>query len=314
MRDPTAPPDPVAVSAVAKIDAARADAALRPQVKAFFDEATFTVSYVVRDPGSKACAIIDSVLDYDPASGRTSHGSADAVIDYVRAEGLEVVWQLETHAHADHLSAAPYLQAALGGQLAIGEEIVRVQQTFGALFNVGSDFARDGRQFDHLFQDGEAFAIGALQAIALHVPGHTPACMAYVIGDTVFVGDTLFMPDYGTARCDFPGGDAATLYWSIQRLLTLPDATRVFLCHDYKAPERTEFAWETTIGEQRRENVHVHAGISEAAFVALREARDKTLGVPRLILPSVQVNMRGGHLPDPEANGVRYLKIPLNAV
>ncbi|MDO8910575.1 MAG: MBL fold metallo-hydrolase [Phenylobacterium sp.] len=314
MRDPTAPPDPVAVSAVAKIDAARADAALRPQVKAFFDEATFTVSYVVRDPGSKACAIIDSVLDYDPASGRTSHGSADAVIDYVRAEGLEVVWQLETHAHADHLSAAPYLQAALGGQLAIGEEIVRVQQTFGALFNVGSDFARDGRQFDHLFQDGEAFAIGALQAIALHVPGHTPACMAYVIGDTVFVGDTLFMPDYGTARCDFPGGDAATLYRSIQRLLTLPDATRVFLCHDYKAPERTEFAWETTIGEQRRENVHVHAGISEAAFVALREARDKTLGVPRLILPSVQVNMRGGHLPDPEANGVRYLKIPLNAV
>ncbi|MDP2010263.1 MAG: MBL fold metallo-hydrolase [Phenylobacterium sp.] len=314
MRDPTAPPDPVAASAVAKIDAARADAALRPQVKAFFDEATFTVSYVVRDPGSKACAIIDSVLDYDPASGRTSHGSADAVIDYVRAEGLEVVWQLETHAHADHLSAAPYLQAALGGQLAIGEEIVRVQQTFGALFNVGSDFARDGRQFDHLFQDGEAFAIGALQAIALHVPGHTPACMAYVIGDTVFVGDTLFMPDYGTARCDFPGGDAATLYRSIQRLLTLPDATRVFLCHDYKAPERTEFAWETTIGEQRRENVHVHAGISEAAFVALREARDKTLGVPRLILPSVQVNMRGGHLPDPEANGVRYLKIPLNAV
>ncbi|MFD3262822.1 MBL fold metallo-hydrolase [Phenylobacterium ferrooxidans] len=314
MRDPTAPPDSVAVSAVAKIDAARADAALRPQVKAFFDEATFTVSYVVRDPGSKACAIIDSVLDYDPASGRTSHGSADAVIDYVRAEGLEVVWQLETHAHADHLSAAPYLQAALGGQLAIGEEIVRVQQTFGALFNVGSDFARDGRQFDHLFQDGEAFAIGALQAIALHVPGHTPACMAYVIGDTVFVGDTLFMPDYGTARCDFPGGDAATLYRSIQRLLTLPDATRVFLCHDYKAPERTEFAWETTIGEQRRENVHVHAGISEAAFVALREARDKTLGVPRLILPSVQVNMRGGHLPDPEANGVRYLKIPLNAV
>lgn len=314
MRDPTVPLDPAAVSAGATIDAARADPNLRPQVKAFFDEATFTVSYVVRDPGSKACAIIDSVLDYDPASGRTSQGSADAVIAYVRAEGLQVVWQLETHAHADHLSAAPYLQAALGGRLAIGEKIVRVQQTFGALFNVGSDFARDGRQFDHLIQDGEAFAVGALQAIALHVPGHTPACMAYVIGDAVFVGDTLFMPDYGTARCDFPGGDAATLYRSIQRLLTLPDATRVFLCHDYKASERVDFAWETTIGVQRRDNVHVHAGVTEAAFVALREARDKTLGMPSLILPSVQVNMRGGRLPEPEDNGIRYLKIPLNAV
>ena len=296
------------------IDAARTDAAQRPQVTAFFDDATFTVSYVVRDPGSKACAIIDSVLDYDPASGRTSQASADAVIAYVRAEGLEVVWQLETHAHADHLSAAPYLQAVLGGQLAIGENIVRVQQTFGTLFNVGSDFARDGRQFNHLFKDGEAFGIGDLQGIALHVPGHTPACMAYVIGEAVFVGDTLFMPDYGTARCDFPGGDAATLYRSIQRLLTLPDATRVFLCHDYKAPERADYAWETTIGDQRRDNVHVHAGVSEAAFVTLREARDKTLGMPRLILPSVQVNMRGGHLPEPEDNGVRYLKIPLNAV
>ena len=314
MRDPTPPPDAAVLAAHAVIGAARTDATLRPLVKAFFDEATFTVSYVVRDPGSKACAIIDSVLDYDPASGRTSHASADAVIAYVRAEGLEVVWQLETHAHADHLSAAPYLQAALGGRLAIGEKIVHVQQTFGALFNAGPDFARDGRQFDHLFQDGEAFAIGALRAIALHVPGHTPACLAYVVGDAVFVGDTLFMPDYGTARCDFPGGDAATLYRSIQRLLTLPDSTRVFLCHDYKAPERTEFAWETTIAEQRRDNVHVHAGVSEAAFVALREARDKTLGMPRLILPSVQVNMRAGHLPEPEDNGVRYLKIPLNAV
>ena len=314
MCDPNPSPDAALLGAIAIADAALAGAAARPLVRAFFDEATFTVSYVVRDPASKSCAIIDSVLDYDPASGRTSHGSADAVIAYVRAEGLEVVWQLETHAHADHLSAAPYLQAALGGRLAIGEKIVRVQETFGALFNAGSDFARDGRQFDHLFQDGEAFAIGALQAIALHVPGHTPACLAYVIGDAVFVGDTLFMPDYGTARCDFPGGDAATLYRSIQRLLTLPDATRVFLCHDYKAPERTEFAWETTIGEQRRDNVHVHADVSEAAFVTLREARDKTLGMPRLILPSVQVNMRGGHLPEPEDNGVRYLKIPLNAV
>jgi glyoxylase-like metal-dependent hydrolase (beta-lactamase superfamily II) len=306
--------DPAASHAAEIIADGFADPARRPQVKAFFDEATFTVSYVVRDPGSKACAIIDSVLDYDPASARTSHGSADAVVAYVRDEGLEVVWQIETHAHADHLSAAPYLQAALGGQLAIGAKIVRVQQTFGTLFNVGADFARDGRQFDHLFDDGEAFAIGGLRALALHVPGHTPACMAYVIGDAVFVGDTLFMPDYGTARCDFPGGDAATLYRSIQRLLALPEATRVFLCHDYKAPERAEFAWETTIGDEKRNNVHVHAGISEADFVTLREARDKTLGMPRLILPSVQVNMRGGHLPEPEDNGVRYLKIPLNAV
>ena len=314
MPEPIAPSDPAATRAAAIIAAGLADPALRPQVKAFFDEATFTVSYVVRDTGSRACAVIDSVLDYDPASGRTSHGSADAVIAYVRDEGLEVVWQLETHAHADHLSAAPYLQAALGGQLAIGAKIVRVQQTFGTLFNIGSDFARDGRQFDHLFDDGEAFAIGGLRALALHVPGHTPACMAYVIGDAVFVGDTLFMPDYGTARCDFPGGDAATLYRSIQRLLVLPEATRVFLCHDYKAPERAEFAWETTIGDEKRDNVHVHSGIDEAAFVALREARDTTLGMPRLILPSVQVNMRGGHLPEPEDNGVRYLKIPLNAV
>jgi len=314
MFDPTAPSDAAATRAGAIIAAGLAEPSLRPQVTAFFDEATFTVSYVVRDPNSKACAIIDSVLDYDPASGRTSHGSADAVIAHVRHEGLEVVWQLETHAHADHLSAAPYLQAALGGRLAIGAKIVRVQQTFGTLFNVGSDFARDGRQFDHLFDDGEEFSIGSLKAVALHVPGHTPACMAYVIGDAVFVGDTLFMPDYGTARCDFPGGDAATLYRSIQRLLALPDAARVFLCHDYKAPDRLEFAWETTIGEEKRDNVHVQAGVSEAAFVELREARDNTLGMPRLILPSVQVNMRGGHLPETENNGVRYLKIPLNAV
>ena len=286
----------------------------QPLIDAFFDEATFTVTYVVRDPTSSACAIIDTVLDYDPASGRTSHGSADTVIAYVRAEGLEVLWQLETHAHADHLSAAPYLQSALGGRLAIGENIVRVQETFGNLFNTGPDFARDGRQFDHLFKDGERFAIGGLEAIALHVPGHTPACMAYVVGDAVFVGDTLFMPDYGTARCDFPGGDAATLYRSIQRLLGLPGETRVFLCHDYKAPERKAFAWETTIGVQRRENVHIHSGVSEAEFVALRQARDRTLGMPRLILPSVQVNMRAGHLPEPEDNGVRYLKIPIDSV
>ena len=314
MRDLNPSSDAAVIGATAMVNDALRRAAGRPSVRAFFDEATFTVTYVVRDPTSSACAIIDTVLDYDPASGRTSHGSADTVIAYVRAEGLEVLWQLETHAHADHLSAAPYLQSALGGRLAIGENIVRVQETFGNLFNTGPDFARDGRQFDHLFKDGERFAIGGLEAIALHVPGHTPACMAYVVGDAVFVGDTLFMPDYGTARCDFPGGDAATLYRSIQRLLGLPDETRVFLCHDYKAPERKAFAWETTIGVQRRENVHIHSGVSEAEFVALRQARDRTLGMPRLILPSVQVNMRAGHLPEPEDNGVCYLKIPLNAV
>lgn len=314
MREPTSTPDNAAVAAKAIILNAVKAAVRRPVVKAFFDEATFTVSYVVRDPGSKVCAIIDSVLDYDPASGRTARRSADAVIAYVQAEGLDVAWQLETHAHADHLSAAPYLQEALGGRLAIGEHILRVQEVFGDLFNAGPDFARDGRQFDHLFSDGERIDIGGLEAIALHVPGHTPACMAYVIGDAVFVGDTLFMPDYGTARCDFPGGDAATLYRSIQRLLTLPDQTRVFLCHDYKAPDRDVYAWETTIGEQRRGNIHVHQGIDEAQFVALRQARDRTLDMPRLILPSVQVNMRGGRLPEPEDNGVRYLKIPLNAV
>ena len=314
MRDLNPSSDAAVIGATAMVNDALRRAAGRPSVRAFFDEATFTVTYVVRDPTSSACAIIDTVLDYDPASGRTSHGSADTVIAYVRAEGLEVLWQLETHAHADHLSAAPYLQSALGGRLAIGENIVRVQETFGNLFNTGPDFARDGRQFDHLFKDGEGFAIGGLEAIALHVPGHTPACMAYVVGDAVFVGDTLFMPDYGTARCDFPGGDAATLYRSIQRLLGLPGETRVFLCHDYKAPERKAFAWETTIGVQRRENVHIHSGVSEAEFVALRQARDRTLGMPRLILPSVQVNMRAGHLPEPEDNGVCYLKIPLNAV
>lgn len=306
--------DDALAAATAIVEAARAEPSQRPHVKAFFDAATFTVSYVVRDPASKACAIIDSVLDYDAAAGRTSHGSADELMAYVRDEGLEVVWQIETHAHADHLSAAPYLQAALGGRLAIGERITKVQDTFGKLFNAGTEFARDGRQFDHLFHDGERFAIGGLQGVALHTPGHTPACMSYVIGDAVFVGDTLFMPDYGTARCDFPGGDAATLFRSVRRLLELPDETRVFLCHDYKAPGREAYVWETTIGVQRTSNVHVHEGVTEAEFVALREARDRTLDMPRLILPSVQVNMRGGHLPAPEDNGVRYLKIPLNAL
>jgi glyoxylase-like metal-dependent hydrolase (beta-lactamase superfamily II) len=314
MQDQSASADQAVIAATAIVQAAEREAPRLPSVKAFFDEATFTVTYVVRDPGSNACAIIDSVLDYDPASGRTAHRSAEAVIAHVRAEGLEVVWQLETHAHADHLSAAPYLQAVLGGWLAIGEKIVLVQETFGALFNAGSDFPRDGRQFDHLFKDGERFSVGGLEGVALHVPGHTPACLAYVIGDAVFVGDTLFMPDYGTARCDFPGGDAATLYRSIKRLLTLPDETRVLLCHDYKADGRTDYIWESTIGAQRRDNIHVHDGVTQSAFVALRETRDRTLDMPRLILPSVQVNMRGGHLPEPEDNGVRYLKIPMDAV
>ncbi|MDE8346813.1 MAG: MBL fold metallo-hydrolase [Acidocella sp.] len=283
-------------------------------VKSFFDEATFTVSYVAHDPTTRRAAIIDSVLDYDPASGRTSFQSADAILAYVQQENLTVDWLLETHAHADHLSAAPYLQGKLGGKLAIGADILHVQQIFGKLFNAGTEFARDGSDFDHLFQDGDPFHIGTLPAMALHVPGHTPADLAYVIGDAVFCGDTLFMPDYGTARADFPGGDARQLYRSIRRLLSLPGTARVFLCHDYKAPGRDSYAWETTIGAERTSNVHVHDGVTEDEFVAMREARDATLGMPRLILPSVQVNMRGGHLPAPEDNGIRYLKIPLDAV
>ncbi|SYZ51359.1 MBL fold metallo-hydrolase [Xanthomonas arboricola pv. juglandis] len=246
------------------------------------------------------------------ASGRTATDSAAALVQYVRDEGLQVQWLLETHAHADHLSAAPWLQQQVGGQLAVGAHITRVQDTFGNIFNAGADFNRDGSQFDHLFADGAAFAIGNLQAVALHVPGHTPACMAYVIGDAVFPGDTLFMPDYGTARCDFPGGSARQLYRSIQRLLGLPDATRVFVCHDYKAAGRDRFAWETTIGAQRSANVHVHEGVSEDMFVEMREKRDATLPMPRLLLPSVQVNMRAGHMPAPDDNGVRYLKLPLD--
>ncbi|MDE1905254.1 MAG: MBL fold metallo-hydrolase [Rhodospirillales bacterium] len=283
-------------------------------VKAFFDQATFTVSYVVHDPATRRAAIIDSVLDYDPASGRTSFESADAILAYVQAEKLTVDWLLETHAHADHLSAAPYLQGKLGGQLAIGAEIITVQTIFGKLFNAGTEFARDGSDFDRLFKDGDTFQIGTLPAMVLHVPGHTPADLAYIIGDAVFTGDTLFMPDYGTARADFPGGDARQLYRSIRRLLSLPAATRLFLCHDYKAPGREEYLWETTIQAERQRNVHVHDGVSEDEFVAMREARDATLGMPRLILPSVQVNMRGGHLPPPESNGIRYLKIPLDAM
>ena len=283
-----------------------------PVIRTFFDQPTFTATHVVHDPVTLRAAIIDSVLDFDQASGRTSTASADAVIAYVREAGLTVDWVLETHAHADHLSAAPYLKEQLGGTLAIGSAIRTVQGVFAGVFNEPDSFARDGSQFDHLFEDGEAFSLGDLPALALHVPGHTPACMAYLIGDAVFVGDTLFMPDYGTARCDFPGGSPATLYRSIRRLLALPEATRVLLCHDYQAPGREAFVWETTIGAERTGNVHVRDGVSEAEFVAMRDARDATLAMPRLILPSVQVNIRGGHFPEPEANGVSYLKLPLN--
>ncbi len=287
---------------------------MNPQVEAFFDPATFTWSYVVSDPATKRCAIIDSVLDYDAAAGRTSTASADRLIAHVREQGLVVDWLLETHVHADHLSAAPYLRQALGGQLGIGALITRVQDTFGKLFNAGGDFATDGRQFDRLFEDGDCFAIGSLEARVLHTPGHTPACVTYVIGDAAFIGDTLFMPDYGTARCDFPGGDARALYRSIQQLFALPDETRLYLCHDYLPAGRSDYVCMTTVAEQRANNLHIHDGVDEDSFVAMRLARDAALKMPALILPSVQVNMRGGELPPAEDNGVRYLKVPLNVL
>ncbi|MCJ8191816.1 MBL fold metallo-hydrolase [Sphingomicrobium aestuariivivum] len=296
------------------IEAARDDEEKRPTIAGFFDEATNTVSYVVHDAATGKAAIIDSVLDYDAASGRTATRSAGLVADYVEKKGLEVEWVMETHAHADHISAAPWLQGKLGGKLAIGKDIIRVQDVFGKIFNAGTDFERDGSQFDHLFVDGERFRIGNLEAIALHVPGHTPADMAYVIGDTAFVGDTIFMPDFGTARTDFPGGSANELYRSIRRLLDLPRETRIFLCHDYKAPGRDDYAWETTVGQQRDENVHVRDGVTEEEFVEMRTTRDKNLAMPELIMPSVQVNIRGGRLPDPEDNGVSYIKIPINTL
>lgn len=283
-----------------------------PVVKSFFHEPTFTASHVVHDYATGKAAVIDSVLDFDQASGRTSTEFADAMLGYIRDAGLEVEYLLETHAHADHLSAAPYLQQQAGGQIGIGQQILTVQQVFGKIFNEGAGFARDGSQFDLLIEEGEPLALGETRIVPLHVPGHTPADLAYVIGDAAFVGDTMFMPDFGTARADFPGGDAAMLFRSIRRLMQLPDKTRVFLCHDYKAPGRDEFAWETTIGAQKAGNLHVHEGIEEAAFVAMRNARDATLGMPRLILPSIQINMRAGHLPDAEDNGTSYLKLPLN--
>ncbi|WP_027967110.1 MBL fold metallo-hydrolase [Halomonas halocynthiae] len=283
-----------------------------PIVTAFFDESTNTFSYVVRDPASAVCAIIDSVLDFDYAAGRTDVRSADAIIDFIKREGLRVEWILETHVHADHLSAAPYLHEALGGKTGIGANITVVQEVFGKAFNAGTEFARDGSQFDQLFEEGDTFAIGKLQGRVLHTPGHTPACLTYVIGDVAFVGDTLFMPDYGTARCDFPGGDARTLYRSIHKVLSLPDETRLFLCHDYLPEGRSEYQHQTTVAEQRSANIHVHQGVAESAFVAMRTERDATLDMPRLILPSVQVNMRAGEMPPAESNGQVYLKVPLN--
>ena len=290
-------------------------------IESFFDPATFTFSHILADLSTRQCALIDSVLDYDPKSGRTNTASADQLVARVKALDLRVQWILETHVHADHLSAAPYLQKQLGGQLAIGSHITTVQNVFGKLFNAGTEFARDGSQFDRLLGDGETFQIGALQAQALHTPGHTPACMTYVVTDdsvdpvrqVAFVGDTLFMPDYGTARCDFPGGSASVLFQSIQKVLSLPDNTELFMCHDYP-PETRQPQCVTTVAEQKKTNVHVHQGVMEEAFVKMRQARDATLSMPVLMLPSVQVNMRAGHMPPPEGNGTSYLKIPINAL
>ncbi len=287
--------------------------AIKPQVHGIFDPATWTVTYVVYEKEGAPCAIIDSVLDYDPKSGRTRTDSADKVIDFVREKNLTVAWILETHAHADHLTAAPYLKKKLGGKTAIGDHISAVQQVFKGIFHLESEFATDGSQFDHLLKDGEHFSIGALSANTMYVPGHTPACVAYQIADAVFVGDTMFMPDVGTARCDFPGGDAKTLYASAKKILSLPDETRLFMCHDYPPTDRP-VAFETTVGEQRRKNIHVHDGMSEVAFVDMRTQRDATLEMPVLILPAVQINIRAGDLPPAESNGVAYVKIPLNAL
>jgi glyoxylase-like metal-dependent hydrolase (beta-lactamase superfamily II) len=287
---------------------------LHPEVISFFDEPTNTATYILKDPASRAAAIIDSVLDFDAAAGRTDTKAADGLIAYVRQYDLKVDWLLETHVHADHLSAAPYLKEKLGGRIAIGANITVIQDVFGKVFNAGTEFERDGSQFDALFKDGDRIRIGGMDGYAMHTPGHTPACMTYVFGDAAFIGDTLFMPDYGTARADFPGGSARDLYRSIRKVLALPPETRLFLCHDYKAPGRDSFQWETTVAEQRASNVHVKDGVTEDQYVAMREARDKTLGMPKLIIPSIQVNMRAGDLPDPEDNGVRYLKVPLNRI
>lgn len=285
----------------------------KPDVKAFFDEATFTVTYVVSDPATARAVIVDPLLDFDAASGRTSTSSADELIAYVRDNDLGVDWILETHVHADHISGAPYLKETLGGRTAIGRHVAAVQAVFKNIFNV-ADVATDGSQFDHLFSDGDTFEVGNIIGQVIATPGHTPACVTYVIGDSAYVGDTLFMPDFGTARTDFPGGSASQLYGSIQKILSLPDNTRLFMCHDYKAPGRDVYAWETTVAEQRDKNIHINKNVSEKDFVAMREGRDKQLGMPKLLLPAIQVNMRAGNLPPPEDNNIRYLKIPIDAV
>lgn len=285
-----------------------------PEVTGFFDSQTNTISYVVADPETKQCAVIDSLLDFDQASGRTRTMSAEKLVEFIRKKELLCEWIIDTHVHADHLTAAPYIREQLGGRTAIGDKIPAVQRVFGEVFNEGQSFHTDGSQFDHLFKPGETYRVGSIEARALPTPGHTPACMTHLIGDAMFVGDTLFMPDYGTARCDFPGGDAGVLYDSIQMLFDFPDETRMFLCHDYKAPGRDRYVWETTIGDQKRSNVHVKDGTSRDAFIKMRNARDATLAMPKLILPSVQVNMRAGDMPPPEDNGIRYIKIPIDAL
>ena len=290
-----------------------ADLRVKPEVVPFFDAATNTISYVVRDPFSDACAVVDSVMDIDYAAGRITHDGADRIIDHIRRSGWRLEWLIETHVHADHLSAAPYIQRELGGRLGIGENITIVQETFGKIFNEGTEFQRDGSQFDRLFTDGDSYAIGNMTAFVLHTPGHTPACMTHVIGDAAFVGDTLFMPDGGSARADFPGGDARTLYRSIQRVLSLPGETRLFMCHDY-GPNGRDIQWETSVADEREHNIHVGNGADEDSFVAMREARDATLAMPRLIIPSLQVNMRAGNLPPADTTGRTFLKVPVNTL
>ena len=285
---------------------------MQPDITAFFDKATNTVSYVVRDPEGAAAAIVDSVLDFDYASGQTDTSSADQIIDFVTKEGLRVEWILETHVHADHLSAAPYLQERMGGKIGIGDQITTIQETFGKVFNEGTEFQRDGSQFDALFKQGDTFQIGQMRGDVLHTPGHTPACLTYVIDDAAFVGDTLFMPDFGTARCDFPGGSASMLYDSVQKILALPDETRIFVGHDYCAPGRDDFAWETTVAEQKARNVHIGNEASREDFVQMRDKRDATLAMPRLIIPSLQVNMRAGNMPEADEKGDVFLKVPVN--
>ena len=289
------------------------DLSVKPEVTAFFDTATNTISYVVEDPQSNACAVVDSVMDIDYAAGRIAYEHADAIIAFVQERGLDCQWLIETHVHADHLSAAPYIQGKLGGKLGIGAKITVVQETFGKVFNEGTEFQRDGSQFDRLFEDGDSYEIGTMQARVIHTPGHTPACMTHIIGDAAFVGDTLFMPDGGTARADFPGGDARALYRSSRRILQLPDQVRLFMCHDY-GPNGREIKWQTTVAEERQHNIHVKDGTSEDDFVAMREARDATLAMPRLIIPSLQVNMKAGRLPAPDPSGKRFLKVPLDTL